>query len=92
MKLIDLVKLIIENKDTIIAIIEFLKQIGIIKTAGNDGVVTISTADVDMESLDTAMALAGRGESFIELIRFLIENKEALYDLYLLFRELFKKQ
>ena len=82
MKLIDIIRLIIENKDLIVQIIEFLKEIGIIKS---DGVVTLQ-GEVDVASVESQAVAAGVGDNAIELIKLIMANWDSIMELIKLIR------
>lgn len=82
MKLVDIIKLLIENKDTIIAIIEFLKQIGLLNKS--DGTFTISSV-VEVESAAAQAEQQGLGDNAVEIIKLLLENWQTIYDIIKLF-------
>lgn len=92
MKLIDIIRLIIENKDLIFQIIEFLKEIGLIKAG--DGVITLQAtadgvageAEVPFATVQQLAVEQGFGENAIELIKLLLDNWQSIMELIKLIR------
>ena len=77
MRLIELIKLFMENKDIILEIIEFLRELGLFK---QDEVFAMSA-----EALDAKMV--GRSDTFIEIVTYLVENREVALEFYKLLQK-----
>ncbi len=90
MKLIEIIRLIIENKDMIVEIIELIRELfpsGEFADPANpgDGIVL---RPMDAEVLEAK--LAGRSETVVEIIRYLMAHQEEAIELYFLLVKLFK--
>jgi hypothetical protein len=84
MRLIEIIKLIIVNKDMIIEIIELIRELFpsgelLDPDMPSDGIVV---KPLDAATLDAA--LAGRSDTVVEIIRYLMEHQEEAIELYLL--------
>lgn len=84
MRLIEIIKLIIVNKDMIVEIIELIRELfptGDFINPDNpsDGIVI---KPLEASALDAA--LAGRSETVAEIIRYLMEHQEEAIELYFL--------
>lgn len=82
MKLIDIIRLLIENKDLIFQIIEIIRQL---KGQG-DGTITIQSVEGEVAIASEQVAALGLGDNAIELVKLLLENWEAVLELINLFR------